>query len=221
MVFSKFIKEITILSPIMLALSLVTGLFYYNFIKREYRLLLVYIGICLISDIISRIVAVIYGNNLILIVIFSFFELLFFSIYYQLAFFKRKIWVYTLITTIALIYIAWEIVDLWNVPPSEFQSYSRVISGFFIIAIAINYLFEKIEEKQKQSSLIKLNYAFIIFYSLHLIFFLPINFLINVPSSIKFYFWSANLLLIVTFYVYLGREIWRNGLTQKRLHSGL
>lgn len=212
---------ITYIIPIVLIAGIGIGIYYYKFIKKEYRLLLLYLGICLVTDIISRIVGVIYGNNLIFIVIFSFLELLFFSIYYQIAFFKRRIWVYTIISSIALIFIAWEIVDLWNVPPSEFQSYSRVISGFFIIAIAINYLFEKIEEKQKQSSLIKLNYAFIIFYSLHLIFFLPINFLINVPSSIKFYFWSANLLLMVTFYVYLGREIWRNGLTQKRLHSGL
>lgn len=212
---------ITYIIPIVLIAGIGIGIYYYKFIKKEYRLLLLYLGICLVTDIISRIVGVIYGNNLIFIVIFSFLELLFFSIYYQIAFFKRRIWVYTIISSIALIFIAWEIVDLWNVPPSEFQSYSRVISGFFIIAIAINYLFEKIEEKQKQSSLIKLNYAFIIFYSLHLIFFLPINFLINVPSSIKFYFWSANLLLMVTFYVYLGSEIWRNGLTQKRLHSGL
>lgn len=221
MTFYELLKLFTYISPFLIGTTIVIGICYFKFIKREYQLLLLYLSICLISDIISRIIGVIYNNNLIIIVIFSFFELLFFSIYYQLAFFKRKIWVYTLIATVALIYIAWEIVDLWNVPPSEFQSYSRVISAFFIIAIAINYLFEKIEEKQKQSSLIKLNYAFIIFYSLHLIFFLPINFLINVPSSIKYYFWSANLLLTLTFYVYLGREIWRNGLTQKRLHSGL
>ncbi|MFL9836254.1 hypothetical protein ABS768_02015 [Flavobacterium sp. ST-75] len=218
---STLLANITFSVPIILIFGLGIGIYYYKFIKREYQLLLLYLGICLITDIISRILGVIYGNNLIFIVIFSFLELLFFSIYYQLAFFKRRIWVYTIISSIALMFIAWEIVNLWNVPPSEFQSYSRVISGFFIIAIAINYLFEKIEEKQKQSTLIKLNYAFIIFYSLHLIFFLPINFLINVPSSIKYYFWLANLLLTLTFYVYLGREIWRNGLTQKRLHSGL
>lgn len=218
---STLLANITFSVPIILIFGLGIGIYYYKFIKREYQLLLLYLGICLITDIISRILGVIYGNNLIFIVIFSFLELLFFSIYYQIAFFKRRIWVYTIISSIALMFIAWEIVNLWNVPPSEFQSYSRVISGFFIIAIAINYLFEKIEEKQKQSTLIKLNYAFIIFYSLHLIFFLPINFLINVPSSIKYYFWLANLLLTLTFYVYLGREIWRNGLTQKRLHYGL
>jgi len=221
MTFYELLKLFTYITPFILGSVIVIGLYYYRFIKRELQLLLLYIGLCFITEVTSRIVGVFYKNNLIFIVLFSFFELIFFSIFYQLYFFKRKVRSFIILTTVALLYILWEVFSLWQVPPSEFQTYSGVISAFFIITIAINYLFEKIEEKEKQSSLIKLNYAFIIFYSLHLIFFLPINFLINVPSSIKFYFWLANLLLTISFYVYLGREIWRNGLTQKRLHSGL
>jgi hypothetical protein len=60
----------------------------------------------------------------------------------------------------------------------------------------------------------------VIYFSLNLIFFLPVNFLINVASSVKFYFWSANLLLTISFYTFLCKEIWKNGSTRKRLRSG-
>ncbi|KGO80269.1 hypothetical protein Q763_11480 [Flavobacterium beibuense F44-8] len=221
MTFTNFSDILTYTAPVFLSISIVIGLFYYKFIKSEMRFLLLYLLMCLFIDVASRIAGEYYNNNLIFIVIFGFLELLFFTLYYQIYFFKRIVWSYALSSSIGLVYIAWEIISLWNVSPSEFQTYSRVISAFFTITMAISYLFEKIENKEKQNNLIKLNSVFIIFFSLHLIFFLPLNFLINVPSKIKFYFWFINLLLTLTFYVYLGIEIWKNGLTQKRLHSGL
>ncbi len=221
MSFYEILDILTYLIPILLFLGISAGIYYFKFIKFEYRFLLFYLTLCFVTDILGRVLGTLYDNNLILIIVFSFFELLFFSIFYQVCLYKRKILPYIVASTVSTLYILWEIISLWNTPPNEFQTYSRTLSSFLIIIMAINYLFEKIENKHKSNNIVKLNSVIIIFFSLHLIFYLPINFLINVPSSIKYYFWCANFFLIIAFYIYLGREIWRNGLTQKQLHSGL
>lgn len=221
MSFSKFIEISTLLVPVLLLAGIITGCYYYKYLKKEFRFLLLYLIICFIIDVTSRIAGEFYNNNLIFIILFSLCEVLFFTIFYQVCFFKRKMWPYIIAGTASVIYIIWEIYTMWETPPSEFQTYSRALSSFIIIIMAIHFLFEKIEHEQKNNNAIKLNSVFIIFFSLHLIFFLPINFLINVPSSVKYYFWCANLLLTMFFYIFLSREIWRNGSTQKLLQSGL
>ncbi len=218
---ADFLKFITYIAPLLLAAGVGIGLHYFKNLKKEYKYTLFYLLGCLITDVTARVVGEITKNNLIIIVLFSFFELIFFTVFYQICFFKRKVWPVIIGSIIFSIYIVWEIFSLWNIPPAEFQTYSKTLSSFLIIFMAINYLLEKIEHKEKNNRVIMLNSAIIIFYSLHLIFFLPINFLINVPSVIKFYFWTANLLLTLIFYAFLIREIWKNGSTQKQLRSGL
>lgn len=215
------LKLITLVSPLVLAIGVSIGLFYYKYLKKDYRFLLWYLVICLLTDISSRILGEITKNNLIIIVFFSLSELIFFTIFYQVCFFKRKVWPVIIAGSLIALYIIWEIFSLWNVPPTEFQTYSKTLSSFLIIFMSINYLLEKIERKEKNNNDIRINSAIIIFFSLHLIFFLPINYLINVPSFIKFYFWNANFVFTVIFYIFLIREIWKNGSTQKQLRSGL
>lgn len=221
MTFNKFVSIATILVPILLFLGIVAGTYYYSYLDKKYRFLLLYFIICLCIDILSRIAGEIYDNNLIFIIIFSLLELLFFYFYYQTCFFKRRITTYAAITFIACGYMLYEMYALKDVSPLEFQPYSKVICSFIIIIMAIKYFFEKIAHEQQDNTTIKLNSVFVIYFSLNLIFFLPVNFLINVASSVKFYFWCANLLLTFAFYTFLSREIWKNGSTQKQLRSGL
>lgn len=218
---SDLIKFIMYLCPAILLFGIIIGCYHYKYLKREYKFLLLYLLICFLTDVSSRIVGEITKNNLIFIVLFSFFELIFFTTFYQVCFFKRKVRSVIIVSSIFGIYIIWEIFSLWNIPPAEFQTYSKTLSSFLIIFMAINYLLEKIEHKEKNNRVIMLNSVIIIFFSLHLIFFLPINFLINVPSFIKFYFWTTNFLLTLIFYAFLIREIWKNGSIQKQLRSGL
>jgi len=220
MTFDRFLSISTAVVPILLTVGLITGTYLYQYLEKKYRYLLLYFSICFLIDIISRIIGELYNNNLIFIIIFSLLELVFFYVYYRVCFFKRKINAYTLATIFGSLYMLYEMFALKDVSPKDFQPYSKVICSFIIIVMSINCLFENMAREHQDSAIIKLNSAFVIYFSLNLIFFLPVNFLINVASSVKFYFWCANLLLTVSFYTFLSREIWKNGSTQKQLQSG-
>lgn len=220
MTFNRFLSIFTIVVPVLLSFGLITGACLYQYLEKKYRYLLLYFSICLLIDVVSRIVGELYNNNLIFIIIFSLLELVFFYVYYRVCFFKQKVNAYTVATVLGSLYMIYEMFALKDVSPKDFQPYSKVICSFIIIVMSINVLFEKMAQEHQDSKIIKLNSAFVIYFSLNLIFFLPVNFLINVASSVKFYFWCANLILTVSFYTFLSREIWKNGSTQKLLRSG-
>lgn len=220
MTFNRLLSIGTLLVPLLLLFGIIAGAFYYRYLDKKNKLLVVYLSICLTIDILSRIAGEIYNNNLIFIVIFSLLELVFFYVYYRVCFFKKNITLYTVATSIASVYMIYEMFTLKDVEPIDFQPYSKVICSFIIIIMSINSLFENISKEQQDSTIVKLSSVFVIYFALNLIFFLPVNFLINVTSSVKFYFWFANLLLTVSLYIFLTKEIWKNGSTQKRLQSG-
>jgi hypothetical protein len=220
MTFDRFLSLATLVVPLLLLFGISIGAYLKRHLEDRYRFLLIYLGMCLLIDVLSRIVGELYGNNLVFIIIFSLLELVFFYVYYRKFFFKRAVPIYTLITLLGSIFMLYEMAALKDVSPKEFQPYSKVICSFIIIVMSINCLFEKMADEQQDNAVIKLNSAFVIYFSLNLIFFLPVNFLINVASSVKFYFWSANLLLTISFYGFLCKEIWKNGSTRKRLQSG-
>lgn len=206
--------------PVLLFFGIAAGIKMYRYLEPKYRYMIIYLTICLTIDLVSRAVGELYGNNLIFIVVFSLLELLFFYIYYAVFLLKRKIMTFGVITAAACLYILFEAFILKDISPKEFQPYSKVICSFIIILMAINCFFEQLNEEQQDNVTLKQNSAFIIYFSLNLIFFLPVNFLINVASSVKFFFWCTNFLLTVSFYIFLSREIWKNGLTRKQLQSG-
>ncbi|WP_026706580.1 hypothetical protein [Flavobacterium soli] len=220
MSFNRLLSIGTLLVPLLLLLGVIAGACYYRYLDKKNQFLVIYLSICLTVDIVSRIIGEVYHNNLIFIVIFSLLELVFFYVYYRVCFFKKNIWPYTVFTFIASVYMIYEMFTLNDVEPIDFQPYSKVICSFIIIIMSINSLFENLGKEQQDSMLVKLSSVFVIYFSLNLIFFLPVNFLINVTSSVKFYFWFANLLLTISLYTFLSKEIWKNGSTQKRLQSG-
>lgn len=220
MTFNRLLSIGTLLVPLLLLFGIIAGACYYRYLDKKNKFLVVYLSICFTVDILSRIAGEIYNNNLIFIVIFSLLELVFFYVYYRVCFFKKNITLYTVATSIASVYMMYEMFTLKDVEPIDFQPYSKVICSFIIIIMSINSLFENISKEQQDSTIVKLSSVFVIYFSLNLIFFLPVNFLINVTSSVKFYFWFANLLLTVSLYIFLSKEIWKNGSTQKRLQSG-
>lgn len=220
MTFNRLLSIGTLLVPLLLLFGTIAGACYYRYLDKKNKFLVAYLSVCLIVDILSRIAGEVYNNNLIFVVIFSLLEMVFFYLYYRVCFFKKEVRSYTVVTFIAVVYMIYEMFALKDTAPIDFQPYSKVICSFIIIIMSINILFEKISKEQQDSTIVKLNSVFVMYFSLNLIFFLPVNFLINVASSVKFYFWFANLLLTVSFYTFLSKEIWKNGRTQKRLQSG-
>ncbi|MBX2950177.1 MAG: hypothetical protein KF704_12935 [Crocinitomicaceae bacterium] len=220
MSFFRLLSLLTSLAPVILSLGLILGVYYYPFLQSRYRYFLLYMGICLVTDIASRFAGALMGNNLIFFVVFSLLELLFFSAFYRKFFFGRNRVKHVLLTVGAAVYILSEVYLLFQVTPEEFQMYSKTLSSFVILLMAIDFLFEILKKEQIDPALLKYNSVFIIYFSVSLIFFLPVNFLINVPESFKFYFWCVHLLLTILLYTFILIEIWKNGSKQKQLRRG-
>lgn len=221
MTFSSFLELSMWLVPLILISGIILGIYYYAAIELKYRYFILYFGICLLIDIVSRIAGNFYGNNLLFLVVFSLLELLFFYKFYRTCFFKRKVPRHFVATLIACIYMTGEIYLLSTTRPEEFQSYSKTLGSFIILLMIIDFLFEMLNKKQLNNDLLKFNSILIIYFSINLIFFLPVNFLINAPSYIKFYFWFVHLIVTILFYLFIMIGIWKNGVKRKLLQRGL
>lgn len=221
MTLSSFLELSMWLVPLILFSGIMLGIYYYTVLELKYRYFILYFGICLMIDIVSRIAGDFYGNNLLFLVVFSLSELLFFYTFYRTCFFKRKVPKYAIITLIACIYMTGEIYVLSTTVPEEFQSYSKTLGSFIILLMIIEFLFEILDKKHSDRDVLKLNSVLIIYFAINVIFFLPINFLINAPSHIKLYFWLVHLTMTILFYLFIMIELWKNGARQKLLQRGL
>jgi hypothetical protein len=220
MTFSHVLSLFTTIVPLLLVVGIVVGIYYYCFLPLKYRYLLAYFGICLLIDVLSRVAGKLFENNLVLLIVFSLLELLFFYVFFRVCYFRRNVLKHTILVIAGCLYMMTEIFLLDKIAASAFQSYSKTLSSFLILVMVIDYLFDSLRHKGNVAESIPELAAFIIYFSINLIFFLPINFLINVSSELKFYFWCINLVVTILFYLFLVREIWKNGSTQKQLQHG-
>jgi len=219
MSYSHLIEYCTLLSPIILIAGVSIGVYYFKKLDIIRKILVLYLFTMLSIDILSRVAAAIYNNNLVLIPILGFLELFIFSaLYYALAGKEERIKKNSLliINFATLIFTIWEITKVFNAPVEQFQSYSKAIATLIIVLFSITFFLEKIRlRKDISPALFSLNSGILLFYSLELIIFLPIDFLIHDNSGLKFYFWLANLIFILLFYLFLISSIWKNGKTQE------
>jgi len=207
----------TYLSPLILVAGLIIGGIEFHHLDRVHKILVFYLSFALIIDLLGRYFAKVYGHNLLLIPFFGLTELsCFFMIYRQKVLIGKNLLI-TIMSGLTVIFILYEVWENRLMNTITFQSYSRVLVSFNIILMCIRYFTLKINENVSGfSSLFSLNTAIFIFYSLNLIVFLPINFLINENTELKFYFWLLNLLVTISFYSFLIRLLWKNGKIQIR-----
>lgn len=220
MTFSQLLSVSTMIIPLVLVIGIVAGIYYYSFLLLKYRYLLAYLGICLSIDILSRLVGKLFANNLVLLIVFSLLELLFFYVFFRVCYFRRKVLKHTILVIVAGLYMMTELFLLGKVAVTAFQSYAKTLSALLILVMVIDYLLDTLSNGNAITEGLSEQAAFIIYFSINLIFFLPINFLINVSSEMKFYFWCVNLVVTVLFYLILVFKIWKNGLKQKQLRHG-
>lgn len=167
-----------------LLIGISLGLYHYKVINRNCRLFLFYLTLSLALDIVSRGIGQTTYNNLITFNILSLIEILTFSLYY-LNTIKAKpiIWI---LASIGIGYPLIEIALINTDNVASFQSYSKVLVAFLIIIMSFYYILFQIKKEQKIANQ---NLAFVIitYFSLELIFLLPLNFLINYDSPFVLY----------------------------------
>lgn len=208
---------LTLTSPIVLVVGILIGFIIRHKLSRLSKYVLLYFVMALAADGISRILATQFGNNLIMIPLYGLLEILYFLIlyYFILKIVKSNLWLALLLMTLS--FTIYETINSLNVEPANFNSYSRVMAAICIVLSAIAYYIKNIKLNIKNiTGELRLNTFIFIFYSLNLLFFLPLNFLINLDSEVKYYFWIANLLITILFYISLIYWIWKHGRIQTR-----
>lgn len=220
MTFYKALNFSTWLTPIVLCYGIMVGVRFYKYLDKVHFFLVIYLVACFTVDIISRILAAIYNNNLISILIFSLLEVVIASVFYQVTFYKKRQPVFIMVTVGIILYMLWEIYTLSYKRPEEFQSYSKSLSSFFIVTMALHLLFDRLKKDRIDKTILNYNVVIISYFTLNMVFYIPINFLINVPSLVKFYFWLINYLLTTTFYILIISAVWKNGKIRKQLNYG-
>ena len=217
--FYDLVNFSTYLSPVFLAGGLCIGIYFFKNNDIFHKIIVFYLACMLSIDLLARFFGERYGNNLVFIPILGFMELLVFSVFYYFSglnesALKKRALVGTV--TVAFVFSAWEIYSVYDAPVQEFQSYSKAVSTFLVVLLSIGYFIDKIWKRKNISSReFLLNSGILIYFSLELILFLPIDFLINDDSGLKYYFWFANLLFTLVFYNFLIISVWKNGRIQE------
>ena len=220
MSFAFILDVCTWAAPIVLLIGIATGTLLYSLLDPIHRVLLVYCVTALLTDLTSRVFGELYNNNLFLIPLFGLAELGLFAVLYYKYLLGSQSKVLLLCLLSGLGFIAFETIAVYALDPGSFQSYSRVVDPFFIVLLSVLYFRKLGQEEIIHTELLQLNTVILLFFSLNLIFFLPVNFLINEHSPLKFWFWLANLVLTLCFYSFLIRSIWKRGKTRRHLHYG-
>jgi len=218
MTFSDILSFFTLLAPLILLTGVSVGIHFYKKVDVLRKTLTFYLFLMLLLDLSARFMGEVYGNNLVFIPIYGFFELFMFSSFYYFLGIKDNLKIKILLFSILFLSFAftlWEVIKVYNLPIVEFESYSKVISTLVIVLLSLGFFLEKIYMKKDISpDMFMLNSGILLFYSLNLIIFLPIDFLIN-GNELKFYFWLVNLIFTLAFYTFLIWSIWKNGKTQE------
>jgi hypothetical protein len=219
MTFSEFLESSHLFTPVIAFVGVFIGLYYFKSLDTVHKGFTWYLRGMLVVDIASRIIGA-TGNNLIVLLVYSLLEMAMFTWFYFTYLFNAKHRLVLGLFFISFAYILWEILSLESAKVKAFQSYAKVVDDFMIIILAFTFFHEKINIfKESKWDNFRSNAIILAFFSINLIFFLPLNFILN--DSFGAYFWFGNTLSLVLFYSYLTHSIWKNGRTQKLLLSGL
>ncbi|MCC7454617.1 MAG: hypothetical protein IT222_10655 [Crocinitomix sp.] len=206
-----------------LIVAVIIGLIQFNKIQALYKCLYFYLCLAFVFNIISVVVGFRLGNNMVVVQIYGFFELLTFTLIYRFFLLKKlagNILLFVGIIGMAYILLENTLIDFYDL--KTLQYYSRAIDPFTIVLASLFFFAEKLgQSKEINKSNMILNAVVLVYFSLNLIMILPINYLVNADTELKFYFLLSNAFVTTLFYIYLTYSLWKNGKIQKPLRTGL
>lgn len=215
------VDRLTILSPLALLVGICLGIYKFRTLNQAHRILFFYLVLCLAFDVLTRLPVWMKQPNLILLVLFSLFELLLFYVLYRQWYSNKKHPVLLVIVPVGIGYILWELFTTDFRNASGFQSYAKVVDTVCIMAMAVGYFFDELQHpSHTMGYFFRLNSVLLICFSFYIVFFIPINFLIEQNTSAQLYLWLVHLLVTVGLYIYITIELCRNGKTRRQLPFG-
>ena len=206
-------------SPIVLLMGIIVGLLNFIRLGAIYRIVVVYLAICFVTDLLTRYLGA-YSHmkyNLFMIPIFGFLELVVFSILYYKHILRIKSNYLLLFIVAMLLLILSEIAFAPRLFHREtFHSYGKVIADVSVLFFCLLYYVQVFKGHiPVNSGCSVLNSVVFVYYSVNLLIFLAVNFLVNAKLTYVVFFWVVNLISMVLFYLILIYLIWRNGKTRK------
>ncbi len=210
---------LTYLSPILCIVGVVLGVSRFSQLNQIFRLVIFYLFLSLVTDLFYRYFAIFPTKqfNLFLIPIYGLAELLLFSFLYLRYLIQGKKNGLIVFLGLMAIGILFEIIFApYIFSAKEFISFGKPLANLGILVLCFFTFYQWITEKTpKSQSLVSLNGAIFIYYSLNLLLYLFINFLVNENITLVTIFWSINLVSVLLFYSILILFIWQNGKTRK------
>lgn len=211
----------TFISPIILIIGVLLGIFKFRKLKESNKLIVFYLGFSLTFDLLSRYFGYIAQSkyNLFLIPVYGFFELGFLSLlYYRYILLSKSKYLLSFIVFMHLLILVEIFFGKGLFHPESFQSFGKVIADASIILYSI-YFYLKIFKGQIpiRSEYAFLNAVVLIYFSINLIIYLAINFLVNAQFKLVVAFWIINLLSVIIFELILISLLWKDGRTHKTL----
>ncbi len=202
--FSQLLSNIT---PFILIAGLIAGCINFKKLGRLHKVIMAYLAMMLVTDLLCPYIGKKYGNNFIILHIYCLAELGIMIYLYQKVLFRRRHLPLLILGISGLIYIFTEILLLYifnSLVIKDFQPYAKVVDNFIIILMALAYIQERINRfRESQWGNFRLNVAFLIYFTINTLLFLPFNFLVNAGSNAKFYFWGGHIILLICLYIYL------------------
>ena len=216
-----FLSLISPISPILLSLGIIIGIFFFRNLSNGFRVIIGYLVMSLFIDLLSRYIGYYshFKYNLFLHPIFGFLELAFIStLYYKYILHSKSIPLLLFIFFMLLLIVVEFVFFSKLFDAKSFQSYGRVIADLAIISLATIYYLKLVQGKVVMRSDINiLNATIIIYYSINLTHDIFLNFLVNASIQIIALFWAVNFIALIAFYLILIYLIWQDGKTPKIL----
>lgn len=212
---------LSLLTPITLLLGIIIGICKFKYMCVSFRFVFYYLGMCLVVDLLYRYFGYYsdFKYNLFIIPVFGLFELIIFSKLYYSYILRSRSNILVVFIVLALLGVFSELLFVNRLlHQKNFQSFGKVIADAAIIFYCLMFywkLFNGTIPIVKEHR--NLNVAVLVYFSINLILFLPINFLVNESMSVVFLFWVLNLVSVILFYLVLIYLIWQNGKTRKCL----
>lgn len=213
---------LTYLSTISICLGITIGGLFYSKLPPIFRSLIYYFILALVFDILCKTVGRMYDNTMVFIATYGFFELLFFTYLYSKYMFANKpSKLIILLGSLGLIAVSYDCITADYYDLVNFQTYARTIADFIVVVFCMIYFFVKLSKGTHPGNpKIVLNTILLLYFSIHLIIFIPINYLINASTGFIYAFLIGNMILTILFYIFLSITLWKNGKTPKHLRYG-
>lgn len=222
---SELMTLFSLLSPLVLVLGVITGLWFYNRLSPKYRWMLAYLGCALLIDILSRYWGLISSkqNNLVFLSVSGLIDLVFVAGLYNFYYLpKGQRWLLYPAAAIFLLVVC-NLLFFGNLfsAANTFQSYDKLICNMVIVVYTLFCFMELLRHRRKEHrEMMRINSSILVFFAVDILISMAANFLINESLTLVVYFWVLRLLLLTGMYLILIYTIWQSGKNPKHLQFG-